>query len=79
MAISFINHPQKLVGGQFSVFFRFFVANIFWIRLTGEGTSEVTSGTSGNHLMVTSATKKKSGLLDWVAPGTLEKTSSRLW
>ena len=55
--------------------FKFF----FWIRLTGKGTSEVTSGTSGYHLLVTSATKKKSGLLDRLTPGILEKKSPRLW
>ena len=54
--------------------FKFF----FWIRLTGKGTSEVTSGTSGYHLLVTSATKKKVGP-SWSGDVWNQKKSPRLW
>ena len=42
----------------FEIFCRKRTSSFFWTRLTGEGTSEVMSGTSGDHLLVTSASKK---------------------
>ena len=54
-------------GDNFFVVEFFFAKNSdFFIRLTGKGTSEVTSGTSGDHLLVTSVTQKLSGTLDRV-------------
>ena len=62
-----IHKPStKARWGTNFVCLRFFVAKksrFFSIRLTGERTSKVTSGTSGDHLLVTSVTKKMSGLL----------------
>ena len=58
----FIHKPStKARWGTIFVCLKLFVSQkiqVFWIRLTGERTSGVTSGTSGNHLMVTSVTKK---------------------
>ena len=63
----------------FEIFCRKKITFFFWIRLTGERTSKVTSGTSGDHLLVTSVTKKMSGLLGRVtSENPWKKNSSSL-
>ena len=72
---------RKDPWGTIVLVLRFFIAKklkFFWISLTGKGTSEVTSWISDDHLLVTSATKKMSSLLNRVMSGTLEKISSSL-